>query len=157
MNRRTFLCGLTLGTLSAPLAVDAQQAGKIPRLGVIVPVEPASPAKPNIGAFRHALRDLGYMDGQNVAVEYLYAHGKAELYAELAAKLVHLQVDVMVVGSGEPTLAAKKAQGVAGILSGVETPEQRKAALAQLDAAYKKDDTTAIFGRAQLEMQDDPK
>jgi hypothetical protein len=52
---------------------------------------------------------------------------------------------------------AKKAQGVAGILSGVETPEQRKAALAQLDAAYKKDDTTAIFGRAQLEMQDDPK
>lgn len=52
---------------------------------------------------------------------------------------------------------AKKAQGVAGILSGVETPEQRKAALAQLDAAYKKNDTTAIFGRAQLEMQDDPK
>ena len=52
---------------------------------------------------------------------------------------------------------AKKAQGVAGILSGVETAEQRKVALAQLDAAYKKDDTTAIFGRAQLEMQDDPK
>ena len=52
---------------------------------------------------------------------------------------------------------AKKAQGVAGILSGVETAEQRKAALAQLDATYKKDDTTAIFGRAQLEMQDDPK
>ena len=49
------------------------------------------------------------MDGQNVAVEYLYAHGKAELYAELAAKLVHLQVDVMVVGSGVPTLAAKNA------------------------------------------------
>ena len=52
---------------------------------------------------------------------------------------------------------AKKAQGVAGILSGVETADQRKAALAQLDATYKKDDTTAIFGRAQLEMQDDPK
>ncbi|MEP7053122.1 MAG: hypothetical protein ABJB12_22340, partial [Pseudomonadota bacterium] len=52
---------------------------------------------------------------------------------------------------------AKKAQGVAGILSGVETAEQRKVALAQLDATYKKNDTTAIFGRAQLEMQDDPK
>jgi hypothetical protein len=52
---------------------------------------------------------------------------------------------------------AKKAQGVASIISGVESPEERKAALAQLDASYKKNDTTAIFARAQLEMQDDPK
>jgi hypothetical protein len=52
---------------------------------------------------------------------------------------------------------AKKAQGVASIISGVESAEDRKAALAQLDASYKKNDTTAIFARAQLEMQDDPK
>ena len=52
---------------------------------------------------------------------------------------------------------SKKAQGVAGILSGVETAEDRKAAIAQLDATYKKNDPTAVFARAQLEMQDDPK
>ncbi len=52
---------------------------------------------------------------------------------------------------------SKKAQGVAGILSGVETAEDRKAAIAQLDASYKKNDPTAVFARAQLEMQDDPK
>jgi uncharacterized membrane protein YeaQ/YmgE (transglycosylase-associated protein family) len=51
----------------------------------------------------------------------------------------------------------KKAQGVASILSGVESAEDRKAALAQLDAGYKKNDPTAVFARAQLEMQDDPK
>lgn len=52
---------------------------------------------------------------------------------------------------------SKKAQGVASILSGVESAEGRKAALAQLDASYKKNDPTAVFARAQLEMQDDPK
>jgi hypothetical protein len=52
---------------------------------------------------------------------------------------------------------SKKAQGVASILSGVESVEDRKAALAQLDAGYKKNDPTAVFARAQLEMQDDPK
>ncbi len=52
---------------------------------------------------------------------------------------------------------SKKAQGVASILSGVESVEDRKAALAQLEASYKKNDPTAVFARAQLEMQDDPK
>lgn len=52
---------------------------------------------------------------------------------------------------------SKKAQGVASILSGVESAEDRKAALAQLDASYKQNDPTAVFARAQLEMQDDPK
>jgi hypothetical protein len=55
------------------------------------------------------------------------------------------------------TRQAKKAQGVASILSGVESAEDRKAALAQLETSYKKNDPTAIFARAQLEMQDDPK
>jgi hypothetical protein len=55
------------------------------------------------------------------------------------------------------TRQAKKARGVASILSGVESAEDRKAALAQLDATYKKNDPTAVFGKAQLEMQDDPR
>ena len=109
MNRRTFLCGLTLGTLCAPLAAEAQQPGKVWKIGVLVPVEPESPTEPNVAAFRQGLHDLGYVEGQNIAVEYRYAHGKAELYQQLAVELVRLTVDVMVVGSGVPTLAAKNA------------------------------------------------
>jgi putative ABC transport system substrate-binding protein len=110
MDRRTFIAGMSGGgLLAAPLAAEAQQAGKMPRIGVIVPVEPESPSEPNIRAFRQALHDLGYVEGQNIAVEYRYAHGKAELYPELASELVRLQVDVMVVGSWHPTLAAKNA------------------------------------------------
>jgi putative ABC transport system substrate-binding protein len=105
MNRRAFLCGLT-GTLAVPFAAGAQPAGKVWRIGVLVPAEPASPTDPNIGAFRQGLRDLGYAEGQNIVVEYRYAHGKTELYPELVAQLVRLNVDVMVVGSGPATLAA---------------------------------------------------
>ncbi len=87
----------------------AQPAPKIPRIGVLVPVEPDEPKEPNIGAFRKALRDLGYVEGQNIAVEYRYAHGKPELYADQASELVRLKVDIMVVGSWQPALEAKKA------------------------------------------------
>jgi len=100
---------LTVSLVLAPLDAEGQQAGKVPRIGVIVPVEPASPTEPNLAAFRQGLRDLGYVEGQNIAVEYRHAHGKEEAYAEHAADLVRLKVDVMVVGSWRPTLAAKKA------------------------------------------------
>ncbi len=109
MDRRTFVGTLAGGLLVAPLAAAAQQPGKVPRIGVIVPVEPESPTEPNLAAFRQGLRSLGYAEGQNIAVEYRYAHGRAELFTEQAAELVRLQVDVMVVGSWQPTLAAKKA------------------------------------------------
>ena len=108
MTRRTFLCGLTLAAVPLPLAAEAQQGGKVPRIGVIVPVESASPTEPNLAAFRQGLRSLGYVEGQNIAVEYRYAHGKAELYAEQASELVRLRIDVMVVGSWQPALTAKK-------------------------------------------------
>ena len=109
INRRIFLCWLTLGTLAAPLNSEAQQAGNVPRIGVLVPVEPASPTEPNLAAFRQGLRSLGYVEGQNIAVEYRHALGKKEAYAEYAAEFVRLKLDVMVVGSWQPTLAAKKA------------------------------------------------
>jgi len=101
VDRREFVSGVALGLLIAPLAAEAQRTGKTPRIGVAVPVEPRDDQ--DVAAFRQALRDLGYVDGQNIAVEYLYAHGRAELYPELTAQLVHLKVDVMVVGSPELT------------------------------------------------------
>jgi hypothetical protein len=66
MHRRTFLCGLTLGTLSAPLAVEAQQARKVARVGylALLDVEPTRPA-----ALRAGLRELGWFEGQNLIIE----------------------------------------------------------------------------------------
>src|SRR5260370_10757629 len=109
MDRRAFISGATLALLVTPLAVEAQEAGKVARIGVLVPAEPASPTEPHVAGFRQGLRDLGYVEGLNVAVEYRYAHGKDDLYASLAAELVRLKVDVMVVGSSVPTQVAKNA------------------------------------------------
>ena len=108
MTRRTFLCGLTLGTLSAPLAIQAQQAAKVPRIGFLQ-LNPA--ANPHLReAFLQGLRDLGYVEGRNVVIEYRSAEGKAERLPALAAELVALKVDVIVSGGGTPTaLAAKQA------------------------------------------------
>src|SRR2546426_9821841 len=97
MNRRTFLCGLTLGTLSAPLTVDAQQPGKVARIGVLS--QGSSTSGQHIReAFRQGLRDLGYVEGQNIVIEYRYAEGKAERLPDLAAELLRLKVDVIVAG-----------------------------------------------------------
>ena len=74
MDRRAFLVALAASVRAAPLVAGAQPAGKLPRIGVLVPAEPASPKEPNVGAFRQALGDLGYNDGRNIVVEYRYAH-----------------------------------------------------------------------------------
>ena len=103
------IVALTLSMPASPLAAEAQQAGKVPRLGVLVPAEPPSPEEPNLAAFRQALRDLGYVEGQTVALEYRYGLGKTEHFPELVAELVRLQVDILVVGSGAGALAAKQA------------------------------------------------
>jgi putative ABC transport system substrate-binding protein len=103
------LITLALGLLVAPLAADAQQMAKVRRIGVLVPAEPPSPEEPNITTFRQALQHLGYMDGQTVAMEYRYALGRIERLPELIAELVHLQVDILVVGSTAAALAAKNA------------------------------------------------
>jgi putative ABC transport system substrate-binding protein len=69
MDRRVFLGTLAGGLRVAPLVAEAQQAGRMPRIGVLFPAEPASPTEPNASAFRLGLHDLGYVEGQNVAVE----------------------------------------------------------------------------------------
>jgi putative ABC transport system substrate-binding protein len=93
MNRRTFLCGLTLGTLSAPLAAGAQQRpGKIARVGVLLFGAP----EPFREGFRQGLLEHGYIEGRNLAVEYRWAGGKADRLTGLALELVRQDVDVIV-------------------------------------------------------------
>jgi len=76
---------------------DAQQAKKVPRIGFLRSSDYPSAY---MEAFKQGLRDLGYVEGQNIAIEYRYAEGKAERYRDLATELVRLKVDVMVVGGG---------------------------------------------------------
>jgi putative ABC transport system substrate-binding protein len=102
--------------LAAPLAAEAQPAGRMPRIGVLLPAEPASPTEPNASAFRQGLRDLGYVEGQKIAIEYRYAHGRTERYAELAHELVQLKVDVLVAG-GNSSYAARDATRTIPIVS----------------------------------------
>ena len=107
MDRRTFIGTLTGGLLAAPLAAEGQQAAKIARIGYLSPNLAASPHLPE--AFRQGLRNLGYVEGRNVVIEYRDAEGKPERLPALAAELVALKVDVIVAPGTPQALAARQA------------------------------------------------
>ena len=117
------MLSLGLALLVPPRATLAQQLRKVPRIGVLVPGEVPSPQEPNVAAFRQALQHLGYLEGQTITVEYRYAHGEPARFGELAAELVALPVDLMVVGSGRAALAAKQAtQTIPIVMAGAADP-----------------------------------
>jgi putative ABC transport system substrate-binding protein len=108
MPRRTFMVIIAGGLVAAPLAAEAQPAGKVARIGFLGLNPGANPHRR--GAFLQGLRDFGYVEGRNVVIEYRSAEGKLERLSALAAELVALKVDVIVTGGGTPTaLAAKQA------------------------------------------------
>jgi putative ABC transport system substrate-binding protein len=100
---------LALSLLAAPLAADAQQATKVHRVGRLNGGSPPSNPDPSLEAFRQGLRDLGYVEGQNIVIEDRYAEGRAERLPDLAAELVRLKVDVIVVAGTPGTRAAQHA------------------------------------------------
>ena len=79
---------------------EAQQPKKVPRIGYLSSLDPASEST-RAEAIRLALRELGYIEGQNIAIEYRYAEGKLDRLPELAAELVRLKVDIIVVAGGD--------------------------------------------------------
>ena len=117
MNRRTFLCGLTLGTVSVPLAVEAQVVGKA-RIGFLSG-NPRSDTQDAIEGFRARLRELGYIEGQNLQIEYRYGDGKYERLPQLAADLIGLKVDVLFTFGTPGARAAKNATSTIPIVFGV--------------------------------------
>jgi len=101
-----FIVALALGMLAAPLAADAQQPVKVPRVGYLSASSPFDPARQRrLGAFRQGLRELGYVEGQNIAIESRWAEDKYDRLPALAADLVRLKVDV-IVGVGEQAIRA---------------------------------------------------
>jgi putative ABC transport system substrate-binding protein len=109
VDRRAFISTVAGSLLVAPLAAEAQQAAKIARIGYLSPNLATSPHLRE--AFRQGLRDLGYVEGRNLVIEYRDAEGKVERLPALAAELVALKVDVIVTEGGNTTvpLTAKQA------------------------------------------------
>ena len=106
MDRRAFISGMAGSLLAVPLAAKAQQVGKVPRIGFLFSGD-SGPAR-EVDTFRQGLRDLGYIEGQNIAIEYRFAGGQVERLPELAAELVRLKLDVIVAPYTPPALAAKR-------------------------------------------------
>ncbi len=94
--------------LATGAIAEAQQPARIPRIGILA-TSSASFYSARVEAFRQRLRELGYVEGKNIFIEYRYAEGKLERLPDLAAELVRLKVDVIVTGGGPTIAAAKKA------------------------------------------------
>ena len=92
MGRAVGIITLALTVLGVPLAADAQQPAKVLRIGFL---RAEAPPESYINAFRQGLRELGYVEGQNVTIEYRWAEGKFDRLPALAAELVRLKVDVI--------------------------------------------------------------
>jgi putative ABC transport system substrate-binding protein len=109
MNRRTAIRRLATFFLATASLAHAQQATKVPRVGYLSTGSAPSPAlerpNPTVESFRQGLRELGYVEGKNIIVEYRYAENKFERLPDLAAELVRLKVDVIVTG-GTPAIRA---------------------------------------------------
>jgi putative ABC transport system substrate-binding protein len=86
---------LVLSLLAAPLAAEAQQAGRVYRIGILT-LSVAS-STPIFEGFREGLREHGYVEGRNIALEFRFAQGSPERLATMAAELVHIKVDVIIV------------------------------------------------------------
>jgi putative ABC transport system substrate-binding protein len=108
VDRRAFLGAATLGVFAAPLAAEAQPAGKVYRLGVLAPGSATGDLRPG-AAFRDGLRELGWIEGQNLVIERRFAEGQLDRLPGLAAELVQLKVDVIAAATAAPVLAAKNA------------------------------------------------
>jgi putative ABC transport system substrate-binding protein len=107
LTRRSILQGCAAAVIGCPLPVAAQQAGRVYRIGFLW--DGPDVFADALEAFRQGLRDLGYVDGRNIAIEYRWAAGKPERMRGLAEELVRLKVDVIMAPSSIYTAAVKRA------------------------------------------------
>src|SRR5262249_46069091 len=115
MKRRAFITLLGGAAAGWPLAARAQQSGKLPTVGFLGSATPLVESQ-RVAAFVQRLRELGWIEGRTVAIEYRWAEGRNERLAEIAAEFVQRKVDVIVTHSAEPVIAAKKATSVIPIV-----------------------------------------
>src|SRR5204863_8767177 len=117
MRRRDFVKGIVGSAVGWPLAARAQQTGRLPTIGFLGTSTPLN-WNPWTAAFVQRLRELGWIEGRTVAIEYRWAEGRDERYTEIAAEFVRLKVDVIVT-AGASVVAAKQATSVIPIVFAV--------------------------------------
>jgi ABC transporter substrate binding protein len=115
IRRREFITLLGGAAAAWPVAAQAQQPAKLPTIGFLGGAAPSVESE-RIVAFVQRLRELAWIDGRNLAIEYRWAEGRNERYAENAAEFVRLKLDVIVTSATPPTLAAKQATAVIPIV-----------------------------------------
>jgi len=117
MKRREFITLLGGAAVTWPLAGRAQQAGPLPTIGFLVAGTPTSHGQ-WVAAFVQRLRELGWIEGRTITIEYRWAEGRPERFAEIATEFVRLNVDVIVTSATEAIVAAKQATSVIPIVFG---------------------------------------
>jgi putative ABC transport system substrate-binding protein len=128
MRRREFIAAVG-GAMAWPMAANAQQAGRLPTIGFLG-ADPAAFA-PWTAAFVAGLRELGWIDGRTIAIEYRWSEGRTERYAEIAAEFVRQKVDVIVtVGTAVPTV--RQATGIIPIVFAVAIDPVRSGLVSSL-------------------------
>jgi putative ABC transport system substrate-binding protein len=109
MNKKIFRLALIALLLALSVPADAQQTGKVPRIGILAPGSSTFPTSAYHDSFRQGLRELGYIEGKNIFIEIRYAEGKQDRLSDIATELVKLKVDVIVTATRPGVLAAKNA------------------------------------------------
>ena len=115
MNKKIIGLALTALLFALGVSAEAQQPAKIPRIGLLSPFSPSDTARWH-QAFLQGLRDLGWIEGKNISIEYRYAEGKSDRLADLAPSFVHIKVDIIVTAVTPDALAAKNATKVIPIV-----------------------------------------
>ena len=109
MDRRRFLLTSLAGALAGPIPTGAQPKGKVHRVGFLAGISLTAPGPPE--AFRQGLHELGWVEGQNIVIDFRSADGRFDRLPDMAAELVRLKVDVIVAGATPAAVAAKNATG----------------------------------------------
>src|SRR5947207_3090877 len=107
LTRAALAAALAFGVLVAPLTGEAQQAGSVPRLCFLTFDPGTAQSPPRFEAFFQGLRDLGYVQGRTITIDYLVAEGQSERFPALAAECVRLKADIIVVSTTPAAQAAK--------------------------------------------------
>jgi putative ABC transport system substrate-binding protein len=99
MGKRILLSVAAVIVMVFACEADAQQRGTVPHVGILLPSSPTSSPDANLEAFRQGLRDLGYVDGRNITLEYRWAENREDQYPALVAELIRLKVDIIFTSS----------------------------------------------------------
>jgi putative tryptophan/tyrosine transport system substrate-binding protein len=131
MNRRQFLGTLATSLLVAPLAAKAEQPVKVPQVGILF-LNPLPPTVHLLEAIRQGLRERGYVEGQNIAIEFRSAEGRLDRLPDLANELVRLNVDLILTGLTPGIQAARQATSTIPIVMGISVDPVREGFVASL-------------------------